>query len=217
MQRIMRITVFWDVIPCSLVEIYQLSGGTSHIHLQEYIGLQIHGVQLGVFLTCHHKNSGRCYIVTWNTFKCVFSNNAVSGSDYTALNDRILVNWEWNGRKWSWPISKYYNHILEFLVKTTKTLCSSWGLDPGTSQIQVRNITTSVNLLSYAIFLLCTFGISPKPAGWTRIVLVSLLQQKFAQLLFHMIYEISNGMVFIPSFIKRICNNADDIIAMLIR
>jgi hypothetical protein len=24
----------------------------------------------------------------------VFSNNAVSGSDYTALNDRILVKWE---------------------------------------------------------------------------------------------------------------------------
>jgi hypothetical protein len=90
----MRITVFWDVIPYSLVEMFQLSGGTSHIHLHEYIALQIHGVQLDVFVTCHRKNSGSCYTLTWNSFNCVFSNNAVSGSDYKALNDRILVNWE---------------------------------------------------------------------------------------------------------------------------
>jgi hypothetical protein len=135
MQRFMRIIVLWGVIPCSLVEMYQLSGGTSHIHLQEYIGLQIHGVQLDVFVTCHHKNSGSCYTVTWNSFKCLFSKNAVSVSDYTALNDRIPVNWEWNVRKWLWPKSKYYNHTLEFLLKTTKNVHQSRGLDPGTSQI----------------------------------------------------------------------------------
>jgi hypothetical protein len=94
MQRIMSVVVFWDVIPCSLVEIYQLSGGTSHFHLHDCFGLQIHVVPLDIFVTCHHKNSGNCQTVTWNSFICVFSNNAVSGSDYRALIGRILVDWE---------------------------------------------------------------------------------------------------------------------------
>jgi hypothetical protein len=90
----MRVAVFWDVIPYSLVEMYQLSGGASHFHLQECFGLQIHAVPLDVFVTCHRTNSGSCYTVTWKSYIYVCSNNAVSGSDYTALNDRILVDWE---------------------------------------------------------------------------------------------------------------------------
>ncbi len=63
MQRL-RGLVFWDVIPCSLVEMSQLSEGTGHFHLQDCIGLQMHTVQQDLFVACHHKNLGSCYAVT---------------------------------------------------------------------------------------------------------------------------------------------------------
>jgi hypothetical protein len=39
MAAVMKITAFWDVTPCSLVEVYRLFGGTCYVHLQGIIFL----------------------------------------------------------------------------------------------------------------------------------------------------------------------------------